>query len=237
MIRAFNRGFARQRGMTLIELMVALMILGLAAASGAAAFESIIDHRRVVRQASVSTERAAALRSMLRGWLAAGTVQIQRGGVPRLGGRAGASATPALGNNTTTTAAEAAGDELSFITSAPSPAMQQNVRIRLYVDADPATPEKGLSIEFQQSTATPLQRRMLDSSIDSITVEFLDTRTNRWYEAAQAATITPRAVRVTLLGTQGKQLPALLQVPLVLPIGNTVTLTGQGLAAQTGGGE
>jgi hypothetical protein len=115
--------------------------------------------------------------------------------------------------------------------------MQQNVRIRLYVDADPATPEKGLSIEFQQSTATPLQRRMLDSSIDSITVEFLDTRTNRWYEAAQAATITPRAVRVTLLGTQGKQLPALLQVPLVLPIGNTVTLTGQGLAAQTGGGE
>jgi type II secretory pathway pseudopilin PulG len=224
--------------MTLMELIVALVVLGLASAAGTAAFTSLIDHRRIIRDATVSTERSAALRELLRGWLAAGTVQIQRGGVPRLGRSASAIATvsPFASSNGTTTAAQGIGDELTFTTSAPTPAMEPNVRIRLYIDADPSTPEKGLSIEFQQSTATPFQRRMLDSSVDSMTVEFLDRRTNRWYGATQAATINPRAVRLTLLGAQGKQLSRLLQLPIVLPIGNTATFTGQGLASQSGGG-
>lgn len=224
-------------GMTLMELMVALVILALAATAGGETFASLIDHRRIVRDANVATERASSLRGMIRGWLAAGTVQIQRGGVPQLGRNAGpvTTATPSSMNATATTAAQASGDELTFTTSAASPAMQPNVRIRLYIDADPSTPEKGLSIEFQPSNAAPLQRRMLDSSVDSMMVEFLDTRTNRWYESTQAATIQPRAVRVTLLGAGGKQLPKLLHVPIVLPMGNTATLTGQGLAGQGNG--
>lgn len=230
-----------RRGMTLMELIVSLVVLALAATIGAGAFESLIDHRRIVSDATVSTERAAALREMVRDWLAAGSVQIQRGGGPNLGRTSAAAAiaapttSAASTTGTVTTAAQGIGDDITFTTSAPSPAMQQNVRIRLYIDADPATPEKGLSIEFQPNTATPLQRRMLDSSVDSMTVEYLDRRTNRWYGASQAATITPRAVRVTLLGTEGKNLPRLLQVPIVLPIGNTATLTGQGLAS--GGGQ
>jgi type II secretory pathway pseudopilin PulG len=224
--------------MTLMELIVALVVLAMASVAGATTFESLIDHRRTVKDAAVSTERAASLREMLRGWLAAGTVQIQRGGGPQLGRTTiatAASSPSSAGMSNTTTAAQGIGDEITFTTSAPSPAMQADVRIRLYIDADPSTPEKGLSIEFQQSTATPLQRRMLDSSVDSMTVEFLDRRTNRWFGASQAATIAPRAVRLTLLGAQGKQLPRLLRVPIVLPIGNTATLTGQGLAA--GGGQ
>ena len=134
-------------------------------------------------------------------------------------------------------AAQGSGDELTVVTDAPNPLMLPSVRMRLYVDVDPGTPEKGLSIEYQANTATPLQRRMLDSTVDSLMVEYLDSRTNRWYDAPQAATITPRAVRVTLLGAGGKQLPRLLQVPIVLPIGNTATLTGQGLASQSGGGQ
>lgn len=218
-----------------MELIVALVLLGIVSVIGAAVFESLIDHRRIVSDATVSTERAAALREMVRGWLAAGTVQIQRGGGPQLGRNAAstASATASTAQGVTT-AAQGIGDDITFTTSAASPAMQQNVRIRLYIDADPGTPEKGLSIEFQPNTATPLQRRMLDSSIDSMTVEYLDRRTNQWFGASQAATITPRAVRLTLLGADGKQLPRLLQVPIVLPIGNTATLTGQGLASGSG---
>ncbi len=226
-------------GMTLMELMVALVILAMVATAGAATFDSLIDYRRSVREANVATERASALREMLRGWLAAGSVQIQRGGVPQLGRNSAPTTTTTSSastgmNNTATTAAQGLGDELTFTTSAPSPAMQANVRIRLYIDVDPSTPEKGLSIEYQPSTASPLQRRMLDSSVDSLMVEFLDTRTSRWYESTQAATITPRAVRLTLLGAGGKQLPRLLQLPIVLPMGNTATLTGQGLAGGSG---
>jgi prepilin-type N-terminal cleavage/methylation domain-containing protein len=224
-------------GMTLMELIVALVILAIAATAGEAAFTSLIDHRRAVREANVATERASSLREMIRGWLASGTVQIQRGGVPQFGRNSARITTPSVSstagiNSTTNTAAQAYGDEVTFTTSAASPAMQANVRIRLYVDADPSTPEKGLSIEYQLSNASPLQRRMLDSSVDSLTVEFLDNRTSRWYESTQAATIQPRAVRIMLLGAGGKQLPKLLQLPIVLPIGNTANLTGQGLANQ-----
>ncbi|HMA25683.1 MAG TPA: prepilin-type N-terminal cleavage/methylation domain-containing protein, partial [Gemmatimonadaceae bacterium] len=70
-------------GMTLMELVIGLAITGMMAAAGAGAFASIIDHRRGIREASVSTERAAALREMIHSWLVAGTVQIQQGGGPR----------------------------------------------------------------------------------------------------------------------------------------------------------
>jgi prepilin-type N-terminal cleavage/methylation domain-containing protein len=228
-------------GMTLMELVVALVILAITAAAGTSAFDTLIDHRKIVRDATVSTERAAALRGMIRGWLAAGNVQARQGGVPQLGRSASAAPASAASSggmsNSAITAAQSAGDELTFITSAPNPTMQANVRIRLYVDVDANTPEKGLSIEFQRSTASPLERRMLDSTIDSLVVEYLDNRTNRWFGASQVATITPRAVRLTMLATDNKPIPRLLRVPIVLALGNTASLTGQGLAGLNGGGQ
>jgi len=212
-----NRMRARA-GMTLMELVVGLVITGMMAVAGTAAFTSIIDHRRTVRDASVADERASALRSMVRSWIVAGNVQIQQGGGPRLG-RAAASAM----SQASTSAAKAAGDEVTFTTNAPNPAMLPNVRMRLFVDADAGTPEHGLTIEWQPNTASPLQRRMLDSTIDSLVVEFLDSRTNRWYESTQAAPINPRAVRVTMLATQQNpyQIPRLLTVPMTLVVGTT----------------
>jgi type II secretory pathway pseudopilin PulG len=228
--------------MTLMELVVALVIVGMMTAAGVAAFQSLIDHRKTVRDASVATERAAALHDMVRGWLAAGTIQLQAGGGPNIGGLGGtaapttaASASGSTMNAMTNTAAQGSGDQLVFTTSAPSPAMQANVRIRLYVDIDPNTPEKGLSIEYQTGQATPIQRVMLDSTIDSLDVEFLDRQTGRWFDATQASTIRPRAARVTLMATQAKGVSRLLAVPIVVPIGNTATLTGQGLATGTSG--
>ena len=92
-----------RKGMTLMELVIGLAITGMMATAGAAAFGAIIDHRREIRTSTVSTERAAALREMLRSWIYAGTVQIQQGGGPR-GLTRGAAAPSAPG-----TAATAAG--------------------------------------------------------------------------------------------------------------------------------
>jgi prepilin-type N-terminal cleavage/methylation domain-containing protein len=219
---------ARQ-GMTLMELVIGLAITGMMATAGAAAFGSIIDHRRVVRTASVETERAAALRDMIRGWINAGTVQIQQGGGPRglTRGAAvarGAGGAGGAGNMAAVSAAQASGDELTFTTSDINPSLLPNVRIRLYVDADANTPEKGLTIEYQPNLQMPLVRKMLDSTIDTLRVEFLDRRTNRWIESSQAATVTPRAVRLTLLSGIAK-LPPILSLPMILPVGgNTANL-------------
>jgi len=55
-----------RRGMTLMELVIGLAITGMMATAGAVAFGSIIDHRQVIRTATVETERAAALQTVLR---------------------------------------------------------------------------------------------------------------------------------------------------------------------------
>ena len=212
-------------GMTLMELVIGLAITGMMAAAGAGAFESIIAHRRTIHDASVSTERAAALRDLLHVWIAAGTVQIPRGGGPRgltrgLGAAAATSsgATGAM-NTASVSAAQASGDELSFTTSALNPSLVGSVRIRLYIDADDNTPERGLTMEYQPNLQQPIVRRMLDSTIDTLKVEFLDTRTNRWIRASEAATVAnPVAVRVTLLPGTGHAIPAILELPMIFPL-------------------
>ena len=215
-----------RRGMTLMELVIGLAITGMMAAAGAGAFSSIIAHRRIIRDASIDTERAAAFREMLETWINAGTIQIQRGGGPRgltrgLGTAAPTSGRGAAASNTAAVSAAAAiGDELTFTTSALNPALTANVRIRLYVDGDDNTPERGLTMEYQPNLQQPLVRRMLDSTIDTLKVEYLDPRTDKWIRASEAATIaTQTAVRVTLLPGDKHQIPAILQVPMIFMIG------------------
>jgi prepilin-type N-terminal cleavage/methylation domain-containing protein len=209
-------------GMTLMELIVGLVITGVMAAMGTAAFGSIIDHRRVIKESTVEMERAVALRETLRLWIASGTVQVRAGGGPRgLRGGGGALATTGVmgaSANAVVSAAQASGDEITFTTSAPNPAMAPSVRIRLFIDGDESTPETGLTMEYQTNNATPLQRRELDPTIGSMTVEFLDARTHRWFASTQASTINPTAVRVALFPPEGKTLPAILQLPLLFPL-------------------
>jgi hypothetical protein len=206
-----------------MELVIGLAITGMMTAAGAGAFEAIISHRKVIRDAAVSTERAAALRDMIRSWLTTGQVQIQQGGGPR-GLTRGAATTSAPGRSNNSmaavSAAQAAGDEISFTTSAPNPSLLSIVRIRMFIDADNNTPEKGLTIEYQPSAQQPLVRKMIDSTIDTLYVEFLDDRTHRWYHSAEAATITPTAVRLTLLPGEHHTAPPILELPMIYPIAN-----------------
>lgn len=210
----------RRSGMTLMELVIGIAITGIMAAVGVGAFSSIIDHRERVQATSLNTERAGAQREMIQSWIAGGTVQLPRGGGPRGLTRAATGvATPGASSTSQVSAAQAAGDELSFTTAALNPSLLGNVRIRLYVDADPNTPEAGLCIEYQPSAQLPIVRKMLDSTIDSLRVEYLDQRTNRWYAASEAATITPMALRLSMHTTDSTQSP-LLSVPMIFPIGN-----------------
>jgi prepilin-type N-terminal cleavage/methylation domain-containing protein len=218
-----------RRGMTLMELVVALVITGMMAAMGAATFSSIIDHRRIILTATGDLERASALRDQIRTWMLAGTVQIVTRGATRGMGQtnpfAGAAA-PRIGSGSVTgsgssaiTSAVAGGEEITFVTTAPNPANAPSVRMRLFIDADPNTPESGLTLEYQPSTATPLQRIQLEPSIGVLIVEFLDQRTNRWVESNQGAAITPIAVRLSMQPYDGGRLPGILQLPMIFPMG------------------
>jgi prepilin-type N-terminal cleavage/methylation domain-containing protein len=213
-------------GMTLMELVIGLAITGLMAAAGAGAFASIIDHKRVISTATASTERATSIRETIRSWALSGNVRIQIGGIPRglasgaarTAGRGGAAgATNGSMNVANVTPAKAAGDELTIAgVTAVNPSMQPSVTIRLYIDADENTPEKGLTMEYQPQVQLPLVRRMLDSTIDVLTVEYLDIRTKRWIASSQAATLSGgSAVRVTLGSSSKTGASAILGVPMV----------------------
>ncbi|HEX7547184.1 MAG TPA: prepilin-type N-terminal cleavage/methylation domain-containing protein [Gemmatimonadaceae bacterium] len=221
-----------RRGMTLMELVVALVITGMMAAMGAATFSSIIDHRRIIRSSTGEMERASALRDQIRTWMLSGTVQIVTGGAGRGLGRAGTtisasnitmsfnnSAASSTNSGNGITAAVAGGDELTFVTTAPNPANAPSVRMRLFIDADESTPETGLTLEYQPSTSTPLKRIQLEPTIGVLKVEFLDQRTNQWFESNQGAAVTPIAVRLSMQPYDGGRIPGILQLPMVFPIG------------------
>jgi hypothetical protein len=216
--------------MTLMELVIGLAITGMMAAAGAGAFESIIDHRRVIRESTVATERAAALREMITSWINAGTIQIQQGGGPRGLTRGAASAQAPMTSQASSTgavsAAQAIGDELSLTTTALNPSLLGTVRIRMYIDGDNNTPETGLTIEYQPNAQSPLVRKMIDSTIDSLQVEFLDNRTHRWFRASEAATIQPRAARLTMFPSTKFPPRPILNVPMIFIIGSQTQNSG-----------
>jgi type II secretory pathway pseudopilin PulG len=213
--------------MTLMELVVAIALTGLMAAAGAATFASIIDHRRVIRESTVETERAAALREMIRTWVVSSSIQIQQGGGPRgLASRARIGSSPNMTNAGVTAAAQT-GDEITFTTSAMTPTPSANTRVRLFVDGDPNTDEHGLTIEYQGGNATPLRRMQLDTAIGVMTVEYLDNRTGRWYGASQAATIQPIAMRFSFAAADGDSIPRLLQLPFIFRMGDAQQARGR----------
>lgn len=211
--------------MTLLELMAALVLTGIMATVGTAAFSSIIDHRTVIQNATVEVERAAATRELLHSWVSAGTIQLQMGGGPNVRQRRSISRSIAQQTGGVT-AAITDGDELSFFTSALTPAQTPDTRVRLFIDTDESTPEHGLTMEYQASTGTPLARLQLDSTITAMTVEILDTRTNRWVPSKEAATVRPLAVRLTFVAEEGKYLAPLLQLPFVFRVGDPTAPVG-----------
>lgn len=217
-----KRLVGRRRGMTLMELVIGLAITGLMAAAGARAFSQIVDHRTTVREANAATERAAALRETIRSWGLNGNVRIEIGGGPRgLTAVRATRITTRSGNSVIDlTPAKHSGDHVTLVTSAINPAMVPNVALRLYIDADDNTPEKGLTVEYQPNPQSGLSRKMLDSTITAIVLEYLDGRTQRWLESSQAATIGDfRAVRITLASADTSAASRLLSIPLTFTTG------------------
>lgn len=213
-------------GMTLMELVIGLAITGMMALVGAGAFGSIIDHKKTIREASVTVERAATLRETIRSWGQSGNVRILIGGGPRGLTRGAGSAAPNTGragaNSFQSSAqAKAIGDEITFgAVTAINPSMQPGVTIRLYIDGDENTVEHGLTMEYQPNGNQPLQRRMLDTTIDTLHVDYLDGTTGRWIGASQAATIGQlRAIRVSLVPNPKIPYSPILLEPLIFTNG------------------
>jgi prepilin-type N-terminal cleavage/methylation domain-containing protein len=193
-------------GLTLIELIVALTITGLAMAAGYGALGSAVDQRRRLLEASAAVASAAAERGMLITWLAGTHLTVEEGG-PAFRGLDGVSG-------------ESADDELTVLTNAPTPLGTGETLLRLYVARDARTPEHGLTAALVDWRGGPTTRVEIDSRVTGLEIRYRSSLLSgaAWLPSWISTTVLPAGVEVTLSGAGPDTLPALLRLPLVVPL-------------------
>ncbi|HEX2205095.1 MAG TPA: prepilin-type N-terminal cleavage/methylation domain-containing protein [Longimicrobium sp.] len=193
-------------GMTLLELLVGLTITGLVLAAGYAALASVADHRQRAAAAADEVARAAAVRRTLTAWLAGARLEAYQGG-PEFRGVDGTDG----GHD---------DDELSFLTAVPIGA-RAFPTVRLYVDRDEKTPERGLVAELGDWRRPETERVVLMPEATDLEVRYLSgiSAERVWLPSWISGTVLPRALemRVSAVGTD--TLPPLFRVPLTVALG------------------
>ncbi len=193
-------------GLTLIELVVALAITGLAVAAGYGALGAIVDHRGRVEEGSAAVARAAAEWGMLQSWLAGAHLTIEEGG-PSFRGLDGMTG-------------DSADDELTVLTTAPTPLGAGETILRLHVDRDDKTPERGLVATFAAWRGAATGRLEIDPRVTGLELRYRSSLLSgaAWLPSWISSSVLPAGVEVTLIGEGSDTLPALLRLPLVVPL-------------------
>ena len=203
-----RRRSGARAGLTLLELLVALLVTAVAVSMGYAALAATADaHARAARDAD-PLAAAAARREWLRGTVASARIGAPGDGTAFEGTDA---ARRAAGAGT------AADDALVLVGRDDADA---DVWVRVQVDRDPSTPERGLVADvapFPRRPGDRVHRIALDPDVTAFDVAYLSPLPpRRWLSAWNAPGILPAAVRLRL---DGASVHPLLRVPLTVPLG------------------
>jgi hypothetical protein len=193
--------------MTLLELMVGLAVTGLVLAAGYAALASMADHRQRAAQALDESARAASIRRTLAGWLA-GARLTPEGTGPEFRGVDGVDG----GHD---------DDELSFLTTAAAAPGGGEPAVRLFVDRDPETAERGLVAELGGWRGAARERVELAPSARGLDVRYLSGISLEpvWLPSWISSSVLPRAVEMRV-DADPDSLPPLLRLPILVALGD-----------------
>jgi prepilin-type N-terminal cleavage/methylation domain-containing protein len=195
-------------GMTLLELVVGLTIAGLAVTAGYAALATLADRSRAADRTLGRVSAAAAKRRMLTSWLDGASLTLDEAG-PTFRGLDG-------------TWGDVPDDQLTFYTTAETPIGRGGVIVRLYIDRDTLTAERGLTAEFARWPNPPTRRIEIEPRAAGLDCRYF-TRTlarPEWLPSWISSTVLPIAAELRLLAAPGDTLAALLATPLLVPLGN-----------------
>lgn len=195
-------GGRRGRGFTLVEVLAALVLGGMVAAAVVGGVRSLTTWASASRERAREANRAGARRAQIVDWLAAAA--------PPAGAL---DATLRFRNRTTPDGR--ADDELSWPTLAPGPFGSGRTRIRLFVDRDPTTAERGLVGELSDGGSPGVRRVELAAAVDALDARFLASGPagGAWSGDWGSARQLPRAVELRL---DGDQVPRVLRAPVVV---------------------
>lgn len=196
-----------RHGMTLLELIVGLAITALVSTAGYAAFASILDRRRAALAHADAISADAATRRAVVSWIDGARLTVQ-------------DTPPFSGIDRTTD--KLPDDEISFLTTAVTPLGEGDVVVRLYVDRDERTAERGVVAEF---TEWRRDRRVvieLDSAATGLDVQYQGggMMSGSWIPSWISSSLLPAGVRLTISGPARTAADrALLRVPVTIAIG------------------
>lgn len=190
-------------GMTLIELLVGLAITGMILAAGYGAFAAAVDHRHRAAGAAEDVVRAAAIRATLVSWLAGARLTADEGG-PEFRGIDGVQ-----GSHD--------DDDLSFLTTAPTSLGPAHTLVRLYIDRDNDTPERGLTAEMVEWRGTRAERVELIPQATALDIRYLSSVPGDRYWAPSwiSRTVLPAGVEVSIRADAEEEIPPLLRLPVL----------------------
>lgn len=193
-----------RRGMTLIELVVGLVVTAITTMAGFGTIGLLIDRRTAAADAVRETVRASAVRRTITSWLE---------GIRLVPGEEGRSFQ--LVDRATHGSPD---DELTFVTTAPTPVGGENAIVRLYVERDPRAPQRGLVAEMQDWSGAHVLRVPLDSAVTSLDIRCRTGILGRmeWMSGWMSSALLPRGVELRMGGASASALDPLLSVPLTV---------------------
>ncbi len=196
----------RRRGMTLLELIVGLTVTGLVLAAGFASLATIGDRRARIEVTLDTIVREANARAEIIAWVAGASLTLDEGG-PQFRGLDGVRESMP-------------DDQLTFLTTSQTPLGAGGIVVRLYVDRDDATPERGLTAAFAEWRGTALKRVELDPRVQALDIRYLSTFQFRlgWLPSWISSTLIPTGIELRPLPAPGDSLPPLLRLPILVPL-------------------
>jgi prepilin-type N-terminal cleavage/methylation domain-containing protein len=189
-------------GFTLVELLVALTVAGVALAAGFAALAAVQERTLHAREATTATLEGATARALLIDWLNGARRQDSDLEERFEGRNARDHSLP--------------GDELYFPTTSRSPVDAPVTLVRLYLDRDPGTPERGLVAELLGRAGGELVRLEIAPQVVGLRIRYLPDVDGEveWLPSWEAQDALPRAVEIVLEAFPDDPLPPLLAYPI-----------------------
>lgn len=183
------------RGMTLLEVIVALTVAGGALAAGAAVLGFLVDQH--ARTSTEAISSAFAVRTTIRGWASSARLSTE-GDAEFRGGP----------------------DGITFLTSAPTEVAPAGSQVRIYIDS---TQHQGLVAEVTpwRRAGAPVVVSLAPDAV-GFSVRYLGSvfGARMWQPGWISTSVLPAAIelRIAYDATRGTSAHALLAVPIIIPL-------------------